>query len=571
MKTKFLLIIIMTFSLTAQSQSWTWHWGNKIGSSEEEETPRVAVDNDNNVFVTGTYKAAISLGDDTHAAPESGSRDIILVKYDEDGNLLWSTSFSGGGPGNIQHGADLVKDIVTDDNGNVYLVGNLGPNALTAGEELGNGDDRNFVAQVTADGDLGWILTAGDNYLNDRLFTIDVGLNGNIYVSGYRGQENNGYTFGGVTGTGMENSSALIEISPEGDVLWVGGINAKEVRRMAFDQDGHIILSSFSDSGGPGNAGHYLTKIDLETKEEIWVRYAYSNTQGAGRSELGLHVKEDGSIVQFMTVGTSSVLEYEDGVNSPGDNANRVGLIYHIASDGVATSVHPMADHLIDAYLNLEFADFLGLDDDTFYLVGFITEPVEMTAGGMLNPDPGFIASIPQRDVLVLKVDGTGSIQEVALQTGSGPQKGVDAELMTNGDVVVCGRFDTPSHPFFGVGNTIFGPDELVEEGNEDIFVTRVTTGVNGTDGIEEVNEMHNFKVYPNPASEAVNLAFDNPSGGEVRMELVDINGRMVFSAKEGNSPIVRTQISTQDVSPGIYIIRAFVGEFILAKPLVVN
>ncbi len=74
---------------------------------------------------------------------------------------------------------------------------------------------------------------------------------------------------------------------------------------------------------------------------------------------------------------------------------------------------------------------------------------------------------------------------------------------MSDGDLAICGLFDTPSHPAFGVGTTIFGDNELTAVGEEDVFITRVSTGTNAPDGLAEMNARLNFKLFPNPCNDA--------------------------------------------------------------------
>jgi hypothetical protein len=58
-----------------------------------------------NVYLTGSAKI------DTSA-------DIITLKYDSDGNLLWAATYNGVGYGN-----DAGTDIIVDDNNDVYITG----------------------------------------------------------------------------------------------------------------------------------------------------------------------------------------------------------------------------------------------------------------------------------------------------------------------------------------------------------------------------------------------------------------------------------------------------------------
>ncbi|MHA1999327.1 MAG: SBBP repeat-containing protein [Promethearchaeota archaeon] len=84
--------------------------GNKVwdavwGGGNYDSSYRIVVDGDGNVYCVGETE---SYG--------SGAEDLVLVKFDKDGNELWYRMW--GGAGN-----DWGKDLTIDSNGNIYCVG----------------------------------------------------------------------------------------------------------------------------------------------------------------------------------------------------------------------------------------------------------------------------------------------------------------------------------------------------------------------------------------------------------------------------------------------------------------
>lgn len=84
-------------------------WADTISAAEGNRRPGVsamAVDNFNNVYVTG------------HRATAASESDYLTVKYSSDGVRQWSAEYNG--PGN---GVDTAVDIGVDHLGNVYVTG----------------------------------------------------------------------------------------------------------------------------------------------------------------------------------------------------------------------------------------------------------------------------------------------------------------------------------------------------------------------------------------------------------------------------------------------------------------
>ena len=69
----------------------------------------IAADNTGCVYVTGRA-----------CFPETGT-DIVTIKYNSDGELIWLARYSSPGP--VQ---DIGRDVICDNNGNVYVTGDCG-------------------------------------------------------------------------------------------------------------------------------------------------------------------------------------------------------------------------------------------------------------------------------------------------------------------------------------------------------------------------------------------------------------------------------------------------------------
>lgn len=122
----------------------------------------VAVDGQENVYITG-YSRGLSY-----------QYDIATVKYDSSGNQVWVARYDG--PGNY---SDYGNKVITDNSGYVYVVGQANPFAS------GTRYDYVTIKYYASDGDTAWVRTYnGTADSSDIARDIEVDASGNVYVTG---------------------------------------------------------------------------------------------------------------------------------------------------------------------------------------------------------------------------------------------------------------------------------------------------------------------------------------------------------------------------------------------------
>ena len=68
--------------------------------------------------------------------------------------------------------------------------------------------------------------------------------------------------------------------------------------------------------------------------------------------------------------------------------------------------------------------------------------------------------------------------------------------------------------------------------------------------------------VFPNPASEVINIEFDTPVDGEISLFLLDTQGKLVKTEKI-EAATTNKQINMQDLPSGIYYLRLTKGKLV--------
>jgi CheY-like chemotaxis protein len=93
-------------------------WAQQMGSSGSDTAEGVAVDNNNNVYITGSFSGSVNFGG-IGLTSTSGSA-IFTAAFNPNGQGLWARGVSASGP----TPAIASRGIAVDSNGNVVLTGN---------------------------------------------------------------------------------------------------------------------------------------------------------------------------------------------------------------------------------------------------------------------------------------------------------------------------------------------------------------------------------------------------------------------------------------------------------------
>ncbi|HTB07488.1 MAG TPA: gliding motility-associated C-terminal domain-containing protein [Bacteroidia bacterium] len=183
-----------------------------------------AIDNNNDMYITGQDAGLATFGKDSVTTGVNGYGFIpYLVKYDENGNVLWTRQARNNEMSNDVGQGDAVT---TDILGNVYITG-LFEDTLTFGadtvKDIIPNNNNVFIVKYDTKGNVLWAKQAnlfssmssanGNSVGTDQL--------GNVYLTGYFTGTIN---FGSNTLNGINNISLydvfIVKYNPNGNVLW---------------------------------------------------------------------------------------------------------------------------------------------------------------------------------------------------------------------------------------------------------------------------------------------------------------------------------------------------------------
>ncbi|MBP7796975.1 MAG: SBBP repeat-containing protein [Elusimicrobiales bacterium] len=222
-------------------------WTRQIGTSEYDYAYGVAFDTSGNVYITGYTKCG--LDGNTFA----GGADIVLIKYDSNGNKIWTSQIGTSSD-------DKANGVAVDTSGNVYVTGYTGSGL--DGNTSAGGTDIVLIKYDTS-GNKIWTKQIGTSS-DDKANGVAVDTSGNVYVTGYTGGGLDGNTSAGY------NDIFLIKYDSNGNKIWtrqIGTSNFDYAYGVAVDTSGNVYVTGYTEGGLDGNtsaggADIFLIKYD---------------------------------------------------------------------------------------------------------------------------------------------------------------------------------------------------------------------------------------------------------------------------------------------------------------------
>ncbi|MEM6685359.1 MAG: reprolysin-like metallopeptidase [Bacteroidota bacterium] len=164
-----------------------------------------------------------------------------------------------------------------------------------------------------------------------------------------------------------------------------------------------------------------------------------------------------------------------------------------------------------------------------------------------------------------------------------GQNDDVDITFKDGEPAIVCGSptvgLASPNSPLSvfngsnpsGTWNLVFvdffaGDAGIVNEWSIELCTTTTTIVLSN-----EEFELENFALYPNPNRGEFSLSFSSTSGEDIKIDVHDISGRLVFNKNYNATASFNERISLNNVSSGMYLITVTDQERTVTKKLIVD
>jgi hypothetical protein len=217
-------------------------WVKQYGGSYDDSVMHIAVDANSNIYVQGRFKDKANWGGQELKAGGGSDNDVVLAKYDVNGDHVWSQRF-----GNAFN--EVAGGVAVDPAGNVTIAGSFeNKGSISFGDKddhISLGEADVYVARFGADGKLQWAKTYGGERI-DVAYDVAVDKTGNALVTGwFEGTVDFGK--GGTISTKNLNKDVFVlKVNAKGETVWVktfGDKDHDQGRAIAVDDQGNVYLT----------------------------------------------------------------------------------------------------------------------------------------------------------------------------------------------------------------------------------------------------------------------------------------------------------------------------------------
>jgi hypothetical protein len=273
-----------------------------------DEVLAVALASDDGVIATGMFSGTINLGGDDLVSP-GGERDVFVVRYDADGNHLWSARFGG-------DGYDSGTSLAIDSSGHVLVTGGFEGDVDFGGGTLTATERDVFLLELDSGGNHVNSIAFGSS-LSDEGDALAVVGDDDVLVGGYVGGEadlgGGPLPFAGDAGV----DAFAARFDSDGNHVWstaFGGIEVDGVFAITADSSDNALMAGHFENevdfgDGPvtstfGSRDIFLVKLDGEGGH-LW-----SETFGSNALDEPLGLVLDGTDNITMTGFKSGSLDF---------------------------------------------------------------------------------------------------------------------------------------------------------------------------------------------------------------------------------------------------------------------
>lgn len=558
-------LLSLLISLSTAAQPLGHVWSERVGGAADgEKLWRLAVDGEGNVYATGYFRGTFS--DQGQLLTSIGGTDLILLKYDPSGNLVWSRS----GGGLLDDGAFGIE---CDKDGNVYVTG-IFAGVAAFGTELVSAQDvdgtalvQHFIARYSPDGELVWLRTPTSNgapgsYSFSWGHGIKLDRSGDLVVVGsYNATTptNDDATFSTMSMDGFRFRTCAYgsvdyifaqKIDTLGNTEWVhtiGGMNGCGVLlSLNFDTQNNAWIG--------GN--YYYTDlvsgpVDLELTGGQYplcgLVYQLS-PEGEALSGFGLSSTEQVNVEDLIVANNGEIFLagwYRGGFQGAAPAQGYDGFFMRTSPSGTPLWINRL----------------VGPGDDYFSGIANSPSPNTMAgaayyffeadlAGTTLDQYPGITSAL-------ILMDTTGVVQEV-----------LQPEVLVGSCLIADVQSDELGNYFISgdLSGQVRFTNDTISCTSQDMYISKISRQV--TTAVDRTAPVRSITLFPNPASGRVTIALNTPPAPGTTYALVDALGRMVSS---GTIQQDRTDLPLDGARAGYYQVRIEAEGDVRVFPLIVE
>jgi hypothetical protein len=569
----FSLVILLCACATPASAAGML-WSTFLGGGGADNGYALATDGSGNTIITGSTTST-NYPTTSGAAQRSngGATDVVVTKLATDGTtVLWSTYLGGAGD-------DIARGVAVGPGGDVFVVGSTGSSAfpVTAGAwrtAFGGGAADGFVARLSAStGALVYATFVGASW-DDYPRGVAVDANNCAFVAGFTNSVDFPTTAGVVKTTrspglydGADGFVTKLNASGSGAVYstLIGTNSATdEVMAIALDPSGLATVTGWTTSGGFPTTANAFDRT-LSNGHEAFVSrlnaaangYVFSTFLGGAGLDEGYGIAVDAAGATYVT-GLTTSADFPTTAGAPQCALGAVGYY-----DAFATKLSATGSALGWSTYIGGSADERGwaisvTSAGLAAVVGNATSSNFPTTSGAYRTT---LAGGADAFCTVINATGTGWKYSTYLgSTGTDCANGV--AYQPNGHVVTVGATDNSGFPTTAQA---YDPAQN-SAGVNDIFVSSLDVGAVGSTAVGDGGEpgVASLRVGPNPFRSMAAIRFSLAQSGELTVNVLDLQGRVVRHLAAGATGAGTHEIAWDgrddrgnDAGTGVFFVQA--------------
>jgi hypothetical protein len=382
--------------------------------------------------------------------------DIMVIKYNKSGAILWTKQFGG-------IGEDNIFDADCDSEGNIILSGYFQNTVQFDSYTLtSNGGFDMIIVKLNPSGNVIWVKQIG-GIDHDGANEVSVGINNQIIIGA---QSEGNFSFNSIdySNTGGQDAY-VISISALGEINWIRAILGSGYARakaIAVDKIGNVYLGGdFIGQNAPTNSTQFINNGGTDAFMTSWTasgELRWSKTWGGNGNELCKGVIVNNQLDVYMVGQFENTVNFD---NTTLTSQNQKDLfIWKTNTNGNSIWLRHIAssDDLIGAEVDT--------DNDNGLIFGFGLRGSARLQNGTNNPTTINAPSSGKFPVLV-RYDSQGKLQSSII---------AEASVISSFDEITVSNNQVYVDLVFTGGPTIFG--EIIidgEAGNKNAAVIAVT------------------------------------------------------------------------------------------------
>jgi gliding motility-associated-like protein len=462
-------------------------WGTYYGGYLNDWGYAIAKDQGGNIIVGGSSDNAIGIATiGAYQTTLDGYSDAILGKFTSDGALIWMTYYGGNMEDDIEAVAvdqdnNIVVSGITQSSDGIATPGALMPTKISPSNY-----DAAFVAKFSDDGEIYWGSYYGGE-LEEQCYAVAIDLDNNIILTGGTvsttgistpGAYQINYAGGAYGQQYILHDVFLAKLYPDGARAWgtyYGGVNDETTYGVAIDKQNNIVITgttgspasiatpaSFQSTIGATAQGSnsFISKFST-SGSLIWGTYYGTG----GNSGAGFCITTDNNNNIYVGGNTT----YTANISTPGAMQPAIGDINNYG-DGYLVKFNTNGARQWGTYCGSSGTDYVyGIISDGVDGIWITGDIAAQCAVITPNAYQTQYLSSGNPNVFVAKFNSSGNRQWGTYYGKGGDWQGQGEAIATdgNGNVYVTGEtLSSDNIATCGAVQTLWG-------GNQDMFVAK--------------------------------------------------------------------------------------------------